>query len=93
LHETSGNKPQEKNIVRGIKSLSVALNCSETKVKTMIRSKMIHEPAMWRNGRVIWFDLDKVLAMIGDDPKAKWMAVAPTSSQKPASRPNKKNMR
>lgn len=73
LHETSGNKPQEKNIVRGIKSLSVALNCSETKIKTMIRSGMIREPAMWRNGRVIWFDLDEVLAMIGDDPKSRWI--------------------
>lgn len=73
LHETSGNKPQEKNIVRGIKSLSEALNCSETKIKTMIRSGKIHEPAMWRNGRVIWFDLDEVVAMISDDPKPRWM--------------------
>ena len=73
LHETSGNKPQEKNIVRGIKSLSAALNCSETKIKTMIRSGKIHEPAMLRNGRVIWFDLDEVVAMIGDDPKSRWI--------------------
>ena len=73
LRETGGNKPQEKNIVRGIKSLSVALNCSETKIKTMIRSGKIHEPAMWRDGRVIWFDLDEVVAMIGDDPKSRWI--------------------
>ena len=73
LHESSRNRPQEKNIVRGIKSLAKALSCSETKVKSMIRSGMIHEPALWRNGRVIWFNLDEVLTMISDDPKAKWI--------------------
>ena len=73
LHESSSNRPQEKNVVRGIKSLAKALSCSETKIKTMIRSGKIHEPAMWRNGRVIWFDLDEVVAMIGDDPKSRWI--------------------
>lgn len=91
LHESSSNRPQEKNVVRGIKSLAKALSCSETKVKSMIRSGQIHEPALWRNGRVIWFDLDGVLAMIGDDPKSRWIVTnrRPATTTTPMN--NKKN--
>ena len=93
LHENNGNKPQEKNIVRGIRSLSAVLNCSETKIKTMIHSGKIHEPAMWRNGRVIWFDLDEVVAMIGDDPKSRWIVSNVKCDMKSNSCPNKRNKR
>ena len=91
LHESSSNRSQEKNVVRGIKSLAKALSCSETKVKSMIRSGQIHEPALWRNGRVIWFDLDGVLAMIGDDPKSRWIVTnrRPATTTTPMN--NKKN--
>ena len=91
LHESSSNRPQEKNIVRGIKSLAKALSCSETKVKSMIRSGKIHEPALWRNGRVIWFDLDEVLAMIGDDPKSRWIVTNRRSATTTTPMNNKKN--
>ena len=93
LHESSSNRPQEKNVVRGIKSLAKALSCSETKVKSMIRSGQIHEPALWRNGRVIWFDLDGVLAMIGDDPKSRWIVTNHSSAVTATPMHNKKNER
>ena len=91
LHESSSNRPQEKNVVRGIKSLAKALSCSETKVKSMIRSSQIHEPALWRNGRVIWFDLDGVLAMIGDDPKSRWIVTNRRPATTTTPMYNKKN--
>lgn len=91
LHESSSNRSQEKNVVRGIKSLAKALSCSETKVKSMIRSGQIHEPALWRNGRVIWFDLDGVLAMIGDDPKSRWIVTNRRPATTTTPMYNKKN--
>ena len=91
LHESSSNRSQEKNVVRGIKSLAKALSCSETKVKSMIRSSQIHEPALWRNGRVIWFDLDGVLAMIGDDPKSRWIVTNRRPATTTTPMYNKKN--
>lgn len=72
LHESGGDKQVQPNLVRGIRSLAERLNVSESKVKSMIRSGELSEPALIRSGRVIWFNWDEVTKQVGEDVVNKW---------------------
>ena len=72
MHESGVNKQAQPNLIRGVRSLAQRLNVSESKVKSMIRSGELHEPALIRSGRVIWFNWDEVTKQVGEDVVNKW---------------------
>ena len=72
MHESGVNKQAQPNLIRGVRSLAQRLNVSESKVKSMIRSGELREPALIRSGRVIWFNWDEVTKQVGEDVVNKW---------------------
>ena len=72
MHESGVNKQAQPDLIRGVRSLAQRLNVSESKVKSMIRSGELHEPALIRSGRVIWFNWEEVTKQVGEDLINKW---------------------
>ena len=61
---TSNNVDSKQYLIRGAKALGEQLGCSTSTVNRWIRDKVLTPPAIVREGRMVFFDLEEVYAQL-----------------------------
>ena len=61
---SSNNVDSKPYLIRGAKALGEQLGCSTSTVNRWIRDKVLTPPAIVREGRMVFFDLEEVYAQL-----------------------------